>query len=134
MSTHADTGRAAVNLTMDDSEAHDVHHALSTAVTLIDFAAQEPGGIPPDAPLAGEARSRLVTVARRLDHERRHHGAVRNPNVSARRRILATIATECPGQDVAGVTVIDDALRVDFVSGAALLVGADGTLSWEGPR
>ncbi len=48
----------------------------------------------------------------------------------ARRRVLALIATEAPGQDVAGVCVIDDALRIDFVSGAALLVGADGTLSW----
>ncbi len=57
-------------------------------------------------------------------------------DVLARRRVLALIATECPGQDVAGVVVIDDALRIDFVSGAALLVGADGTLSWEsaGPR
>ncbi len=54
-----------------------------------------------------------------------------SPPVAARRRILATIATECPGQDVAGATVIDDALRIDFVSGCALLVGADGTLSWE---
>ncbi len=48
----------------------------------------------------------------------------------ARRRVLAAIATEAPGQDVAGVHVEDDALRIDFVSGCALLVGADGTLSW----
>ncbi len=51
--------------------------------------------------------------------------------LTLRRRTLALIATEAPGQDVAGVVVIDDALRIDFVSGAALLVGADGTLSWE---
>ncbi len=50
---------------------------------------------------------------------------------TARRRVLGLIATECPGQDVAGVVVIDDVLRIDFVSGCALLVGADGTLIWQ---
>ena len=62
-----------------------------------------------------------------------HRAGTRPDPHAARRRVLATIATEAPGQDVAGVVVIDDALRIDFVSGAALLVGADGTLSWERP-
>jgi hypothetical protein len=65
---------------MNDTEAHDVHHGLSAAVQLIDVAAKQPGGLPPEAPLAGGARDRIVQVARRLDHERRHKGAVANPN------------------------------------------------------
>jgi hypothetical protein len=65
-----------VTLGLSDREAHDVHQALSVVISLID----EVGTIPEDAPLHG-ARPRLVTVARRLDHERRHHGAVPNPNV-----------------------------------------------------
>lgn len=67
----------AVNLALTEQEAHDVHHALGGIVNLIDAVADE---IPADAPLAGGARDRLVQVARRLDHERRHKGAVPNPN------------------------------------------------------
>lgn len=69
-----------VTLKLTDQEAHDVHHALSVAVQLIDEVDRDPhAGMPPSAPLYG-ALPRLVTVARRLDHERRHHGAVHNPN------------------------------------------------------
>lgn len=67
-----------VNLELTDQEAHDVHHALSATVQLIDTVEAD-GGMPRSAPLYG-ARSRLVQVARRLDHERRHHGAMPNPN------------------------------------------------------
>jgi hypothetical protein len=65
-----------IALEMSDPEAHDVHHALSTTVELID----QVGHVPANAPLAGAARNRLVVVAQRLDHERRHRGAVPNPN------------------------------------------------------
>lgn len=62
-------------LELTDQEAHDVHHALSTTIQLIDMAN------PPDhAPLNKTSRPRLVQVARRLDHERRHKGAIPNPN------------------------------------------------------
>jgi hypothetical protein len=63
-----------VTLALTAQEAHDVHHALSTTVQLIDAVTAEQGAVPPDAPLAGGARKRLLEVARRLDHERRHHG------------------------------------------------------------
>jgi hypothetical protein len=69
-----------VTLDLTAQEAHDVHHALATAVQLIDAVVAEHGHVPPDAPLAAAARDRLVVVARRLDHERRHRGAVPNPN------------------------------------------------------
>jgi hypothetical protein len=72
--------RAAITLGLTEQEAHDVHHALSTTVDLIDAVTAEQGSLAPDAPLAGEARDRLVLIARRLDHERRHRGAVPNPN------------------------------------------------------
>jgi len=64
-----------VTLEMTDQEAHDLHHALATVVVLLD----QVGSIPKDAALYG-ARPRLLTMAKRLDHERRHHGAVPNPN------------------------------------------------------
>lgn len=68
-------GSSEVVLEMDEQEAHDLHHAISTVVDLID----QVGDIPSDAPLYG-ARPRLVLLARRLDHERRHKGALPNPN------------------------------------------------------
>lgn len=67
-----------VRLDLTDQEADDLHHAISTVVGLMD----QVGDIPKSAPLYG-ARPRLVTVARRLDHERNHHGAVPNPNAPA---------------------------------------------------
>jgi hypothetical protein len=60
---------------MTDEEAHDVHHSLSVVVTLLENV--EPGE---GAALTKDAIPRLTLVARRLDHERRHHGAVPNPN------------------------------------------------------
>lgn len=68
-----------VRLELDDQEAHDLHHALSVVVQVMDYAIAS-NGIPADAPLQPEARERLIVVARRLDHERRHKGAVPNPN------------------------------------------------------
>lgn len=62
-----------VRLELTDQEAHDLHHALSTTVQLIDQVT-----VPPHAPLYG-ARPRLLAVARRLDHERKSPG-VPNPN------------------------------------------------------
>lgn len=64
-----------VNLEMTDDEARDVHHALGVVIQLLDEIET-----PPDAPLPNAARPGLIQVARRLDHERRHHGAVPNPN------------------------------------------------------
>ena len=64
-----------VRLGLTDREAEDVHHALATTVSLMD----QVDSIPPEAPLHGR-RSSLVAVARRLDHERRHRGALPNPN------------------------------------------------------
>jgi hypothetical protein len=69
-----------VALRMDDREALEVHRALSMAVQLIEQVHAMPGGIPRDAALQFDARDRLVTVARRLDHERHHHGCVPNPH------------------------------------------------------
>lgn len=69
-------GPDRVTLDLSDQEAHDVHHALSTVIDLMDQV-----DVAATAPLHG-ARPRLVTVAKRLDHERRHHGAVPNPNRS----------------------------------------------------
>lgn len=63
-----------VDLPLTPQEAEDVHNALSVAVQLMDEV-----DVPMHAPLYG-ARPRLVAVARRLDHERRHRGAVPNPN------------------------------------------------------
>lgn len=91
MSEHRSSAAdASVSLVMDDQEAHDVHHALSMTIKIIDVAAREPGGIPPDAPLAGAARGRLVIVAQRLDHERRHRGAVPNPNRAVHEAAIRT--------------------------------------------
>lgn len=66
--------RDEINLSMTPQEAENVHSALSVAIQLMDEV-----DVPMHAPLYG-ARPRLVTVARRLDHERRHRGAVPNPN------------------------------------------------------
>lgn len=65
-----------VNLAMTDREAETVHHALGAVVQLLDEVGDT---VPPHAPLYG-ARESLVLVARRLDHERRHRGALPNPN------------------------------------------------------
>lgn len=62
-------------LGLDDTEAHDVHHALGIAAQLLRQVGAQPG-----APLTAESEPRLLRVARRLDHERRHHGAVPNPH------------------------------------------------------
>ena len=64
-----------VYLKLDDQEAHDLHHALATTISLMD----QVGAIPKEAPLYG-ARPRLVRIARRLDHEARHKGAFANPH------------------------------------------------------
>ncbi len=64
-----------VKLAMDNQEAHDLHHAISVTVQLLQQA-----GVQPGAPLTPESEERLVAVARRLDHERRWHGAVPNPH------------------------------------------------------
>lgn len=73
-------GSLYVELAMSDQEALEVHHALSVAVQLIEQVHAMPGGIPRDAALQFDARDRLVKVARRLDHERRHKGRVPNPH------------------------------------------------------
>jgi hypothetical protein len=58
-----------ISLELTEDEALLVHHALSTTIQLIDVAD------PPDhAPLNTAAGPKLVEVARRLDHERRHAG------------------------------------------------------------
>lgn len=56
-------------LSMEADLARAVWHAISTTITLMD----EVGEIPKNAPLYGQ-RDRLVSVARRLDHEIRHVG------------------------------------------------------------
>lgn len=67
-----------VTLVLSDSEARDVHHALGVVVELLQQV--EPG---PGAVLTKASIEPLLVVARRLAHERRHHGAVPNPNVAA---------------------------------------------------
>lgn len=66
---------AAVYLPLGEGEAHDVHHALSVTVQLLQQVTPGEG-----AALTKEAIPRLSLVAQRLDHERRHRGAVPNPN------------------------------------------------------
>lgn len=72
----------SVLLTLTDDEAFAVHHAISTTLQLMDQVEAQDGSINPDAPLYGH-RDNLVRAAKRLGHERRHHGAVPNPNVPA---------------------------------------------------
>lgn len=79
MNTPPAEGREQVTLTMSGQEAHDLHHAISMAVLLLQQVGARPG-----APLTTESEGRLTILARRLDHERRHHGAVPNPNVENR--------------------------------------------------
>jgi hypothetical protein len=75
VSEAGENGRVALNLS--DDEARAVHHALSTTVQLMDMV----GDVPDSAPLHGK-RDSLIAVARRLDHECNHHGAVPNPHES----------------------------------------------------
>ncbi len=67
--------RRDVTLRMNDIEAHDVHCALAITVQLLQQIGAQPGG-----DLTPESEDRIATVARRLDHERRHKGAIANPN------------------------------------------------------
>lgn len=67
--------RARVRLELDEQEAAEVHHALGVVVQLL--AEVEPGQ---GAALTQAAGPRLLRVARRLSHERRHRGAIPNPN------------------------------------------------------
>lgn len=64
-------------LELTEDEAVTVHHSLATTVELMDQVGDR--NIPDHAPLKGR-RADLVIVAKRLDHERRHKGAVPNPN------------------------------------------------------
>lgn len=48
--------------------------------------------------------------------------------------VLADIATWAPGQTVSGGTVDGGSLRLDFESGDAICVAADGALRWEAAR
>jgi hypothetical protein len=70
---------SGISLRVDPDEARDVHHALSIVVRLLGQV--DPG---PGAALTKAAIPRLELVARRLDHERHHHGAVPNPNGPSR--------------------------------------------------
>lgn len=53
-------------------------------------------------------------------------GEVRVPRL----HLLAALAAQMPGQVVAGVEAGQGALRLQFESGDALLIAADGTLDW----
>lgn len=66
---------APIRLELDDDEARITHHALAVATELLDVVDPPPGAL-----LRRADRDALITVARRLDHERRHRGAVPNPN------------------------------------------------------
>lgn len=62
-------------LELTELEAHDLHHAIAVVVQLLEQVTPPSG-----APLQPASAERLLAVARRLDHERRHRGRVPNPN------------------------------------------------------
>lgn len=64
-----------VTLELTDHEARLLHGALSVTVELLAQVQSGAGSL-----LQNSDRPALIQVARRLDHEQRHHGGVPNPN------------------------------------------------------
>ena len=87
-----------VQLELTDDEARKVHAALSVTHEILDQVTPGEG-----AQLVKADREDLALVARRLDHERRHKGAVANPNgpahVGEQPPLYAVqVCPECGGQ------------------------------------